>query len=352
MSRKRTRSSKTTPENLILIDKEVKERFDSIFKYQPMMPEKGFNLKSNDMVVVPVSIRKTINALKWERFCDAHSLPDDELVREFYASLTTQEAIEVIIRKKKDFLQQVLDVVTNLGSQWIIRKCGSHSLRREYLKLVAKVWFYFVRYSFMPISHSSTISMERMLLFYAILTENFVNVGKIILKEIYNCAKKKTWSAYFQSLVTSLCLRDCDKTQANLKGQHVQGCITSHDLERLVERVHELNQGKQEEPTEPKTEESTKATKTEANLVIESKEEESDTESNSPQLVEGSTNPKLGVEPKEELVRLSVEPEFTTPRLTFTSISKKSELSILIDMCKFMHNQQQTYWKYAKIRDD
>ncbi|MFQ6623983.1 hypothetical protein Gotur_004546, partial [Gossypium turneri] len=156
-SRKRTRSSKTTRENLILIDKEVKERFDSIFKHKPIMPEKGFNLK----------------------------------IREFYASFTTQDATEVIVRKKKvpltsksindlfnlpdieedeyypmmnnineDFLQQVLDVVTNPGSQWIIRKYGSRSCRREYLKLVAKVWFYFVRYNFMPMSYSSTISME------------------------------------------------------------------------------------------------------------------------------------------------------------------------------------------------
>ncbi|MFQ6622287.1 hypothetical protein Gotur_001676 [Gossypium turneri] len=114
MSQKRTRSSKTTPENPILIDEEVKERFDSIFKHQPKMPKKGFDLK----------------------------------IREFYASLTMQDATEVIVRKKKvpltsksindlfnlpdvkedeyypmmnninwDFLQQVLDVVTNLGSQ-------------------------------------------------------------------------------------------------------------------------------------------------------------------------------------------------------------------------------------------
>ncbi|MFQ6665344.1 hypothetical protein Gotur_032111, partial [Gossypium turneri] len=156
-----------------------------------------------------------------------------------------------------DFLQQVLDVVTNPGSQWIIRKNGSHSYRREYLKPVAKVWFSFVRYSFMPISHSSTISMERMLLLYGILTEKSINVGKIILKEIHDCAKKKAGSAYFPSLITSLCLRARVKTQANLKGQYVQGCITSHDLERLVKRVHELNQGEQEEPTESKTEEST-----------------------------------------------------------------------------------------------
>ncbi|MFQ6652653.1 hypothetical protein Gotur_024413, partial [Gossypium turneri] len=109
----------------------------------------------------------------------------------------------------------------------------------------------------MLISHSSTISMERMLLLYAILREKSINVGKIILKEIHDCAKKKTGSSYFPSLITSLCLRARVKTQANLKGQYVQGCITSHDLERLVERVHELNQGAQEEPTELETEKST-----------------------------------------------------------------------------------------------
>ncbi|MFQ6668476.1 hypothetical protein Gotur_034112 [Gossypium turneri] len=63
MSRKITRSLKTTSENPILIDEEVKEQFDLIFKHQPMMLEKCFNLK----------------------------------IREFYASLTTQDATEVIV---------------------------------------------------------------------------------------------------------------------------------------------------------------------------------------------------------------------------------------------------------------
>ncbi|MFQ6631021.1 hypothetical protein Gotur_008845, partial [Gossypium turneri] len=100
--------------------------------------------------------------------------------------------------------------------------------------------------------------MERMLLLYAILTKKkSINVGKIILKEIHDCAKKKAERAYFPSLITSLCLKARVKTQANLKGRYVQGCITNYDLERLVERVHELNQGEQEEPTESDTEEST-----------------------------------------------------------------------------------------------
>ncbi|MFQ6665343.1 hypothetical protein Gotur_032111, partial [Gossypium turneri] len=162
-----------------------------------MMSEKGFNLKSNDVMVVPVPIRKIINALKWERFCDACSLPDDELVREFYASLTT----------------------------------------------------------FMPISHSSTISMERMLLLYGILTEKSINVGKIILKEIHDCAKKKAGS-------------------------------------------------EQEEPTESKTEESTNKTETEADLVTDTEEEESDKEPNSPQPAEGAENLEPRVDTEEEPIKL------------------------------------------------
>ncbi|MFQ6659537.1 hypothetical protein Gotur_028399, partial [Gossypium turneri] len=131
---------------------------------------------SNDVIVVPVPIRKIINALKWERFCDARSVPDDELVRELYASLTT----------------------------------------------------------FMPISHSSTISMERMLLLYAILKEKSINVGKIILKEIHDYAKKKEGS-------------------------------------------------EQEEPTKPETKDSTNKTETKADSVTDTEKEESDKEPNSPQ---------------------------------------------------------------------
>ncbi|MFQ6667879.1 hypothetical protein Gotur_033743, partial [Gossypium turneri] len=86
----------------------------------------------------------------------------------------------------------------------------------------------------MPISHSSTISMERMLLLYAILTEKSINVGKIILKEIDDCAKKKAGS-------------------------------------------------EQEEPTESDIEESIDVTETEANSVTDTEEEKSDKESDIPE---------------------------------------------------------------------
>ncbi|KAK5819326.1 hypothetical protein PVK06_024311 [Gossypium arboreum] len=87
-------------------------------------------------------------------------------------------------------------------------------------------------------------------------------------------------------------------------------------------------------------------------ILKETEEEEFDKELNSHKPVEGSENPEPRVELEEEPFKLSVEPEYTTPMSTSANTSRKSELSILMDMCKFMHNQQQTYWKYAKIRDD
>ncbi|KAH1055780.1 hypothetical protein J1N35_033845, partial [Gossypium stocksii] len=60
-------------------------------------------------------------------------------------------------------------------------------------------------------------------------------------------------------------------------------------------------------------------------ILKDTKEDESDKEPYSPKPVEGSTNPELRVEPKEEPVRLSVEPEFTAPMPTSASTSKKPE---------------------------
>ncbi|KAH1114507.1 hypothetical protein J1N35_007885 [Gossypium stocksii] len=52
-------------------------------------------------MIVLVSIQKIVDALKWNQFCYARSLPEDELVQAFYANLTMPDATEVLVRKKK-----------------------------------------------------------------------------------------------------------------------------------------------------------------------------------------------------------------------------------------------------------
>ncbi|MBA0761250.1 hypothetical protein Gotri_023923, partial [Gossypium trilobum] len=203
-----------------------------------------------------------------------------------------------------DFLQQVLNIVTNSISHWIIRKYGSHSCRKEYLNPSAKS----------------------------------INVGEIILKEIHDCARKKTRSDYFPSLITSLYLRAQVKTKANMKGPYAQGCITTHDLERLVENVHKLNPIESSEPTKLEIDESSTKSETKSNLVTKTEEVELEDEPNEPKPIkepkDSEPRDKLNV---DELVEPSIDTKLTIPMSTYSNIVKKSKLSNMMDMMKFMH---------------
>ncbi|KAK5785568.1 hypothetical protein PVK06_040164 [Gossypium arboreum] len=105
-----------------------------------------------------------------ELFCEKSPSVDKELVREFYANLTSSEMTEVPV-------------------------------------LGIKVWFYFIQFSLMPSSHGTTISLERMVLFYSILTGKTIDVGKIILREIWNCVIKHSSPTHFPFTITMLYLK-------------------------------------------------------------------------------------------------------------------------------------------------
>ncbi|KAK5824844.1 hypothetical protein PVK06_019628 [Gossypium arboreum] len=124
----------------------------------------------------------------------------------------------------------------------------------------------------------------------------------------------------------------------------LSSCIITHDLERLVENVNELNPTKPGEPIEPKTNESSNKSETEVNLVIETEAAKSKEELNN---LESIKEPEV-FEPREETnvdepVESSLNLELTIPMPTSLNTVKKSKLSIMMDMMKFMHNQQQAY---------
>lgn len=74
------------------------------------------------------------------------------------------------------------------------------------LKLVAKVYVKFLKSQLIPTTHITTISHERIILIYVFLKVLPIDVGKIIDKEIIECAMKKhkTIALLFPSLVTSV----------------------------------------------------------------------------------------------------------------------------------------------------
>ncbi|KAH1121710.1 hypothetical protein J1N35_004870 [Gossypium stocksii] len=156
------------------------------------------------------------------------------------------------------------------------------------------------------------------------MKERYINVGKIILKEIDDYDRKKTGRDYFPSSITSLCLRAQVKTKANLNGPYVQGCIIAHDLERLMENVHELNPIEPSEPTEPKTDKSSNKSKTEANSVTETKVVESKEEPNEPESIkEPKVSEPRGEPNVNEPVKPSINLELTIPMPTSSKHCKE-----------------------------
>ncbi|KAK5842379.1 hypothetical protein PVK06_004729 [Gossypium arboreum] len=110
------------------------------------------------------------------------------------------------------------------------------------------------------------------------------------------------------------------------------GCSAKHDLEQLVENVELLNQVELDEPNKLESEEFSTKSESEVDSVNETEEAETEEEPN---------NPELRVEPNvAELVEPSVNHDLTIPTSNTMKILK---FSIMMDMWKFMHNQQQAY---------
>ncbi|KAK5835863.1 hypothetical protein PVK06_011577 [Gossypium arboreum] len=63
--------------------------------------EKGFTLKESNYKDFMAHIRQVAEALNWELFCEKRPSVDEELVREFYANLTSSDLTEVPVCRIK-----------------------------------------------------------------------------------------------------------------------------------------------------------------------------------------------------------------------------------------------------------
>ncbi|KAH1107799.1 hypothetical protein J1N35_011567 [Gossypium stocksii] len=131
--------------------------------------KKAFTLKESNYKDFMARIRQVAKALNWELFCKKRPSVDEDLVREFYANLTSSELTEVPVYEIKvpinsnaineffelpDFenheyssllsnikpknLQEILKELTVLGSKWTMSNQRIHTCQREYLTPLAK----------------------------------------------------------------------------------------------------------------------------------------------------------------------------------------------------------------------
>ncbi|KAH1097947.1 hypothetical protein J1N35_014868 [Gossypium stocksii] len=217
-----------------------------------MHPEKGFTLKESTYIDFMACIRQVAETLNWVLFYDKRPSVDEELVREFYANLTSNELTEVsthgikvpitsnafneffelpnfenneysslLSKIKPKNLQEILEELTVPGSKWTVSKQGIHTYRREYLTPLAKT----------------------------------IDVGKIILREMRNCVVRRSGPAYFPFTITIMYLKT--KILANVKNiGYSQGTITDWDLYRIAgDSVLQQQVEESEDPNEEEEEE-------------------------------------------------------------------------------------------------
>ncbi|KAH1073073.1 hypothetical protein J1N35_025401 [Gossypium stocksii] len=116
-------------------------------------------------------------------------MPDKDLMREFNFNLTMLEANEILVRKKKGLItsKSINDLFNLLDVE-----------KDEYSTMMTNITWDFLQ------QDPNELQKERS-----------INVGRIILKEVQDYIRKKAGSAYFPSLITSLCLRVHVRSKVN-----------------------------------------------------------------------------------------------------------------------------------------
>ncbi|KAH1106974.1 hypothetical protein J1N35_010742 [Gossypium stocksii] len=149
-------------------------------------------------------IRQVVEALNWELFCEKRPSVDEELVREFYANSTSSKLTEVPVHGIK------VPITANAINDFFEFPYFKND---EYSSLMSNI----EPENLQEILEELTVPGKT------------IDVGKIILREIQNCAVRHSGPAYFPFTITILCLKA--KILANIKKtRYSHGTITDWDL--------------------------------------------------------------------------------------------------------------------------
>ncbi|KAL3825558.1 hypothetical protein ACJIZ3_021587 [Penstemon smallii] len=190
---------------------------------------------------------KAIEARGWTKFCSPPTLEGFRgMVQEFYVNfknmnIETKSDIEtksvkvrgIDVPISEDLINEYygLDVYKDGYQDEYTTLCQSHIDMEEVIKVICKEqpkwidsektlfkvgslkkescnpWFKFVISRFLPKIQISTVTMDRALLVYCIVTGKKINVGKVIYGSMEKVSKSNAVSLYFPSLITDFCIR-------------------------------------------------------------------------------------------------------------------------------------------------
>lgn len=109
-------------------------------------------------------------------------------------------------------------------------------MNRIDLKPNAKVSVKILKSHLMPTTHATIVSHDKLILLYAIVKGLIIDVGKVIEKEIGECAlkKQKFTALFFSSLIIGICEASGARFEAKNKRVKNKGAITARTVERIA----------------------------------------------------------------------------------------------------------------------
>lgn len=333
------------------VSDEAAEKFEKVVSKRPLHLEKGFVLHETTTMGYTKPVYSVITIHNWRHFCRQPEEALIPLVREFYANFPEgqPEAVEVrgmsvdfrpsdinhlyrleegednyanlIENINEELLQQVISTLCVEGTRWNITAQGTYTFLRNSLLPGPKVWYHFLKSRLMPSTHLQTVSRDRAILLYCIVTGLKFNVGRIIYEEICGCAQKSSGYLWFPSLVSQMCKRSRVGFNDNEETLKVTGIITPAAVARIA-------QDNLKQPNEAAADD--------------------ETEEAGP-----STRPSCSSEPVASGSTMHFPAEISQSlrmleqRMSLQEIQQYETMQMLQQMQK----QQQQYWTYARQRD-
>ncbi|XP_062082778.1 uncharacterized protein LOC133789072 [Humulus lupulus] len=186
-------------------------KYHNSIRQKDFYVERGIMAKDANLGDLPQWLIDTVTERNWETLCSTPKPAVPELVKEFYSNfLVDQWPTEVTVRgtvvpfsdqvindifllesvpcefsKNRDHLsdeliQDILPELAKPESDWDIDDNGTFRFRRTDLHHDIKCLYSFVQSSFLPTSHDSTVSRERMWMLYCIMKGMPVDIGSVL----------------------------------------------------------------------------------------------------------------------------------------------------------------------------
>ena len=196
----------------------AEEKYEEFIEPRRILEEKGFQFP-DQLTGIVKTIHNAAAKRGWLEFCKHARNPVLPVVKEFYANLVSPDQYNIWVRntlvpldsrvinafynlpteitceyaKLRDKLTPktwttIFTTLTIEGASWVNEE--GRVVNMIDLKSIAKVWVKFLKSRFIPTTHTTTVSQERLVLLYVLIRGLPIDVGSIIEKEIRECAAK------------------------------------------------------------------------------------------------------------------------------------------------------------------